>query len=498
MTLVDLLRHQVRQRLRSSTRGRDVLGAVLVGLAALYFVFIALALGTAFPGIAADLAPQQAPLTVLNEGMLSLLSVLLATRFLIQRSAGSDVQPYLTLPVRRGRLAVLAQVATALSWVNVVALVAAGALLLSTVRPAASAAGTAGWAGAVGGGLLATEALNTVLRAAWIRRAWSVLAVAGVVGGGLLVGGAAGLDAAYSVSGWLFGGAVATRPFPLFVLGAGTLGACAIAQRVTRRQLGQLVDRDLSPGKAAAARFGAGLVDRLLPVLGSGRVARLLRVDLLLILRNRRPRQMLLFGLPIVGVLLFQIITTGVGRLGTAWAIHLLLITGFLGITYGQYAFAWHGHHFDRLMSSGLAGGLVTAHWLTTVALCVLNWGAVLPVLLWWAPTLVLPATALLLYNTGIAIPIVLGIGLWNRTALDLDVSASFNHQGASVRQFLLVVPVLGIPVGVSLATGFTPMLWIVGGVGGVVTAAAPYWLPWAEQQLHRRRYALGAGFREA
>jgi len=143
MTLFDALRHQWRQRVRSPTWGRSLIGALLLVLAAGYFSVLFVALGWSFPDIVAEVAPNREPLRLLNEVLLYGALGLVPARFFLQRSAGSDVKPYLHLPLRRPQVVRIMQVLSALSLFNLLPVIVLAALWGSTVLPATSAVGAA-------------------------------------------------------------------------------------------------------------------------------------------------------------------------------------------------------------------------------------------------------------------------------------------------------------------------------------------------------------------
>jgi hypothetical protein len=186
MTLLDALRHQWHRRTRSPTFGRSLIGGLFLLLGAAYFGVLFVAAGWFYPQVVAEVAPGRDPLRLLNEFLLYGAVGLVPARFFLQRSAGSDVRPYLNLPLRRAQVVRTMQVLSSLSLLNLLPLVVLASLWGSTVWPAASPSGAALWA--VGALLLVatTQFLNSLLRAAWDRNAGFVLGGVSIV---VLVGG---------------------------------------------------------------------------------------------------------------------------------------------------------------------------------------------------------------------------------------------------------------------------------------------------------------------
>ncbi|WP_251981588.1 DUF5687 family protein, partial [Salinibacter ruber] len=292
--------------------------------------------------------------------------------------------------------------------------------------------GAACWA--VGALLLVatTQFLNGLLRAVWDRHAGFVLGAAGllavVVAGGYWTGG----QLLQSASAWLFGGLAAGRIAPLLVLIGGATGMSVAAHRALRGRLYSVLgDTEEGHTHAGAALRGRGR--------GWGRVASLALLDLKLILRNKRPRQMLAAGLLVLGpFLLIPLVGGTVAPMNKV--IFGFLLSGNLGLTYTQFSYAWHGAHFDGLLARAVAPrSLVQAQLLTFTGLCVGPLALISPLIAALRPPFLAPLGGLLLYNLGVCAPVLLGLGVWARTPLQLGQSTFFNYQGTSTYHFLAV-----------------------------------------------------------
>ena len=490
MTLLDVLRHQWHQRTRSPTLGRSLIGGLLLLLAAAYFGSLFVAVGWFFPEIVAEVAPEQDPLRLLNEFLLYGAVGLVPMRFFLQRSAGSDVRAYLHLPLRRPQIVRILQVVSSLSLLNLLPVVVLASLWGSTVRPATSAVGAACWA--VGALLLVatTQFLNGLLRAVWDRHAGFVLGAAGllavVVAGGYWTGG----QLLQSASAWLFGGLAAGRIAPLLVLIGGATGMSVAAHRALRGRLYSVLgDTEQGHTHAGAALRGRGR--------GWGRVASLALLDLKLILRNKRPRQMLGAGLLVIGPFLL-ILLLGEKIPPMNEVIFGFLLSGYLGLTYTQFGYAWHGAHFDGLLARAVAPrSLVQAQLLTFTGLCVGPLALISPLIAALRPPFLAPLGGLLLYNLGVCAPVLLGLGVWARTPLQLGQSTFFNYQGTSTYHFLAVLPIMGLPVGLVVGTGLSTTLLIAAGLGVLGLLAVPLWTRGLGRLLRGQRHAMATGFRD-
>ena len=499
MTLLDVLRHQWHRRVRSPTFGRSLIGTLVLVLAAAYFGFLFVAAGWYYPQVVAEVAPEEEPLRLLNEFLLYGAVGLVPMRFFLQRSAGSDVRPYRALPVPTGRLVRALQAVSALSLFNVLPILPLVALWTSTVLPATSLAGATLWAGGVLLALAATEHANTLLRVAWDRNAALVVGDGAVLVAGLVLIPAVGVGELQGVSAWAFGGLSAGRMIPFIVLLVGTGVIAVAAHWALRARLYDVLDQS-EPTSSGAVRLTA---------LGRGRgtVLSLALLDAKLILRNKRPQQMLLSALLLEALFAFQVVTTTGGEPpppvldAFITVVFSLMLTGLLGFQYGGFTYAWHGAHFDVLLARAVCPRtLVRSQYATFCVLCVAGTAVVLPVVGALSPSMIAPLGTLLLYNLGMVSPFLLGLGAWSREAVALDQSAFFNYQGNTTATFasgfLGMLAVMALPVGLWVVLGRTGTLASVAALGALGIALSPFWTRGLGRLLHGQRHAMAAGFR--
>ncbi|MFB6230574.1 MAG: DUF5687 family protein [Salinibacter sp.] len=493
MTILDALRHQWMRQWRSTTFGRSLIAGLFLLLAAVYFGGLFVTAGWFYPQVVAEVAPKQEPLRLLNEVLLYGAIGLVPMRFFLQRSAGSDVRPYLHLPLRRPQVVRIMQVLSSLSLLNLLPVVVLAALWGSTVRPATSAMGAACWA--VGALLLVatTQFLNSLLRAVWDQRAGLVLGAAGLLAVVVAAGYWTGGGMLRALSAWLFGGLAATHIAPLLVLLGTASGMAWAAHRALRGRLDSVLeDAGRTRGQPGALLRGRGR--------GWGRVASLALLDLKLILRNKRPRQMLLLGVFLIAVFSLGVVEDDMEVFNEV--VFGFLLSGYLGLMYGQFGYAWHGRHFDQFVLSPVSSStLIRAQFLTVAGLCTVPLLIVGPIVAVLAPSLLETLTALLVYNLGVTAPALILMAMWRREAIELDQTAFFNYQGTSSGSFLYgalgALVVMGLPLALAVGVGLGPTLLVVAGLGALGLGTAPFWTRGLGRLLHRQRHALAAGFRD-
>lgn len=485
MEIVDLLRLRWRRRWRAGT-GRVLLRLVGLGLLGAYVGFFIGWGGLVFPETVAENLPKRAPAAVLNAHLLSVFGGLVVVRFLLQRSFGEGWMSYLSLPVRRRDLAWALQGASAVSLLNLLPLVGVAALATSTVAPTASIRGTIFW---ITGTVLMVEATHlahTLLRVAWARRAWGV-----VLGGGAAVVGLLGADV-YGValvrdaSGWLFGGLQRGRVLPLVVLGAATTGISRWSAAALRRYTYDWVE---GTGRDKRRRRVS------LDARGRSPLSSLVLLEMKLILRNRGPAEHILAGMGAVVFFVGLIVEGAIPTFSTAIAPFMLGL--LLPVSYGQFAFAWHGGYFDGLLTRVSPKRLVRAALLVLIILAGGPGLLAAPMVAWIEPFFAVPMAAFALYHAGLTAPVMLWTSLlWNRKWVNPEQSRMTVAGGGPVRG-LVLMPLLGVPpILLHVAGGQTALLLGVAGLGFAGLGTAPLWLPRLGALLQRRRHAMLQGFR--
>ncbi len=490
MTLLDALRHQWTQQWRSTNWGRNLVTTIFLAIAAVYFGVLFVGLGWFYPDVVAEMTPERDPLRLLNAYLLHGMVMLTVGRFVLQRSAGSAVRPYRSLPIPKGRLTRLLQVTSALSLFNLLPLVLLGALGASTVGPSASAVGMAYWATGVLLVLILSQFANSLLRVAWDRNPSVVLGTAVLFAAGLGLD-ALGLGSLRLASAWCFDGLSTGRPLPLIVLATGAVAAGWAAHQALRTRL-YAVGEETSTGARVTPRL-TGLRELGL----KGQTASLVQLSIMLILRNKRPRQMLLLNVPLtIGLVVFM----GPQLSGDPFLEMLFgfLLTASLASPYFQFGgLAWHGNHFDVLLARPpIPRTLIQSQFALFAGLCLCSVLTVLPIVAWQAPGLLDTLAALLLYNLGVSAPAFLLLGTWNRTALAVNQTAFFNHQGNTSLAMISIAALITLPLTLFFGVGLEPALWILAGLGLLGLGTAPIWMRGLGRLLHRQRYTLAAGFR--
>ena len=485
MTIFDVLRHRWARWRRSTTLGRSLVTTIVVVLAVVYFGGWVVALGWFYPDVVAEVSPGRAPLRFLNEHLLSGAAGLVVARFFLQRFDAGPWRALLCLPVPRATLARAMQIASATSLLTLVPLLSLAALLARTVAASTSPSGAALWATGALLSVAMTHFAYVWLRVAWIRRRWPIFLGASAAVLGLIGGDVLGMKVIREASAWLFGGAPRGRVGPLLVLTVGTAALALVSTAALRRYTYEGVRGVERTDRRRRFSFD---------IKGRGGLSSLVFLEGTLIIRNRGPREQLLLG---GGVLVFFTYLIVRGALPVfSLGMDPFMLGLLLPVTYGQFAFAWHGKHFEGLLVRASPGRLVRATLVVLTGLAVAPPVLAMPVVGWADPFFVVPMAAFALYHAGISVPTVVWTGvLWNRDWVNPEQSR-FTVSGGSIRGVILMA-LLGLPPALFAALGGIPAMLVgVASLGGLGLGTAPFWLSRLEAALRHRRYAMLRGFR--
>ena len=108
---------------------------------------------------------------------------------------------------------------------------------------------------------------------------------------------------------------------------------------------------------------------------------------------------------------------------------------------------------------------------------------------------------AAFLFNTGVNIFLLMFFGTFNIKRVDLNARSSFNYQGTTYKSFLIVIPIMFLPmIIVGVVSAFASMnvalavLAVLGLLGIIFREPL---LRLCVNQFNKRKYLMAAGFRD-
>lgn len=176
-----------------------------------------------------------------------------------------------------------------------------------------------------------------------------------------------------------------------------------------------------------------------------GSLAPLLKMDLRMIWRNKRTKGLLLSA---VFVLLYGLIFYQKDKDPNTFSMFIgLFMTGLFIYNFGMYIPGWDGSYYRFLMSRNIEMRtyLRSKYWLL-VSSGIIAFVFTIPYLYFGWEVVLIHFTGFI-YNIGIVTLFMLYYGSNKKKAMDLNSSATFNYQGVSGRDMLIMLPVFVVPM---------------------------------------------------
>ncbi|MDA0377857.1 MAG: DUF5687 family protein [Bacteroidetes bacterium] len=483
-----MARNQFRVSMRQMQSQQGWFMRIVLAVMMAYSAFILLTLGF----FSAQLWPGAEPVLIVNRSLLAAFISLFFIRFLFQRTPRMKIVPYLHLPVSRPRLVAFFQAASLLSIHNFYPLLFFLPFWMRYVVQEGSPAGHLMWIGAVLLLILASHFANLLLRGILRQRAglfyiWMSLFITTA-----FVDEAAGLGMQQRLSEFLFSRILSGDFLGLFLLLCFTLFV-VIASTIS-------LSRSIREPEGSAEATAASRVRSFDVPAEWGLLGQLVRIELLLMWRNRRPRHYLFISLLFSTLYLVFMLSAGGTFGGSAFAAFLgLFASGGFALNYGQLMFGWDSTHYTAFVSRNVPfHRLVQAKAIVLQASCLFLFVASLPLFVWLRPDLVPLHFAFLFYNAGITVILILELATRNRQRVDIGRSGGFfNYEGFSARHWLWFIPTALPPVLFMQVMHETPRLGLTilatSGLIGLMTTR--WWTRYFAAGLTARKHIMLEGF---
>jgi hypothetical protein len=480
-----LLRHHRLEGQRSPIWTKNV----LLGLVIVFFGFILLMMVISIGLMAQNLIERyfgkDDVIGIFTGLLLYYFIVDLAFRFLVQQLPTLSIQPYLTLPVSRHKLMHYPLLKSVFHFFNFLAVILVLPFYAGVIVPEQSWLFSLGWAITFISFVMLNNFLNFTLKKYFLKKPFNTMFIL-IAGGSLLF-----VDinhflpvTDYFSAAWL---AVAKFPllqvFPLTFTGLAYYSAWVFMLRSSYSE--ELAGDKFSTG-------GFSFFNRF------GETGELLALEIKMILRNKRPRSVLFFS--------FLFLAYGMIIYKESAANFQLILGGFIltsafSINYGQFLFSWEGSYFDAFMVNKINHlNYVKSKYI------LFAFGSVTGFLLTLPYTIIDTRiayfnAAMMLYNTGISSIILLFLSTNNRQSIDLSKSQFFNYQGSGATQFLMILPLMGIPLLIHLAFWIAGKssysIFFIGGAGLAGIVFSNHLLTMVAAKLKGCRYVMAHSFRK-
>jgi len=487
-----LFKHYWLNSLRSPGYYKNLVVNIFVGLMALYFLVIFVMLGLLLPRMLQEMVPQYDPAATFNGIIIYAVIALLMIRYLMQPLSRLNLQSYQVLPVKRSTLVNYLMLKPLLNPLNYVILCLAIPFSITGVYP------TFGTAGAFRFLIIIIFLIwfNTLL-APLLKRKFSNILLGTIVF--LLIAGALAALEYFNIfslflqSQDLFGFLIGTPLIWISMLLLSMLAFMLNKLFFARNYYPESFERKSKRREAGTQQFT--FMERF------GKIGEIISLEIKLVLRHKRTKSTLytaLFFL-LYGLIFYP---NPMYNQSPHWLIFVaIFVTGTGMLMFGQWIINWDGSHFDFLMTRDIdTHTYIRANYSLMLALCIVSFIATTPYFL-FGKQIILYHLVAFVYNAGVNIYVYLFAATLNTKRLELSRGSSMNMQGVSYKNFLVMIPLLVIPMTLITLFGLFDATHIALGIIALLGLAGILFreplLRVIEKQFLRRKYALCSGFRK-
>ena len=493
MLILDFIIQEWKKSVRAQGFYKNLAVNLFLGFFALYVAVILLFLGFSLPELLENAHAQYNPMELFNGAMLYLLLFALTFRFFMQQLNAINLPPYQVLPIKRSYLINFLLLKPLVSPINYFLLLVVVPFALQSVRS---------YYGIDVAIRFVVSFVFVVwfnsLTAAFLKRKYgsSFLSFVLLI---LILAGIVGLEyfkvfSLFHLSKSLFG-FIVIKPFGLTL----SLMAVGVAFMLNKWFFSQ----NYYPENFNKQLKGDKTINADLSFLNRfGLIGELISVEIKLILRHKRTKSILyISSFFLFYGLLFYSKDEFAKSNGLLFFVAMFM-TGVLMFMYGQWVVSWDSAHFDSLMTRNLSiRTYLTANYFLLIGFNIICFILTTPYF-FFGMKIVYMHLAAFIFNVGVNVYLLLFLATYNNRRIDLSKSSAMNYQGTTYKSFLIVLPILLLPMLIvwllSLVASVTFALWTLTLLGVVGILFRKPLITLCVNQFNRRKYILAEGFRES
>jgi hypothetical protein len=432
--MLDLLNHQLKEKLRSAFWQKNLFLNILLALLGIYIFSSVVIIGYFADNIIHEIYKDRNIIEVFSSWLFYYFAFDLILRFLFQPLPILAIKPYLILPVKKNILCHYPLIKSIPGFFNIIAVLVFTPFFIKVVCHSQTPLFSLGWIIIVISGIIMNNYLTFLFKKYFSKRPLIIFMLLAILGSVLF------LDIKNYIScSILFYQAISylsTHTFLIFIPVLLAATTYFLAYNLLKQNS---YIEDINNDKRLKVN-DFSFLDRY------GETGNLMQVEIKLILRNKRPRSLLFISLIFLlyGLMFYQkqnmenyFILTITG----------LILTSAFAINYGQFLFSWESSFFDGYMANKISAyNYIKSKYLLLFISCIVTFILTLPYAL-ISYKIALINLAMLLFNLGFTIIAMLVIRTFNSAYIDLGRSQFMNYQGTSASQFIIVVPLIILPL---------------------------------------------------
>lgn len=489
--ILTLLTHQWKSFIRSRNSGRSIVLQIVLGFFILYFLAIAVFLGISLSSILKEAFPKQDIVKIFCGFILYYFSFDIILRFMLQDLPTLTVQAYLLQNIKKSSLVGFLNIRSLVSFFNALPLILFIPFSATEIAHQYSSVIAAAFIVSIIAICIGNHFLILFVKRKTIISSWWMVGFLMVVIA-FIACEKFEIFSIRNISSQIF---MALLHQPLLTVAAIIYAIFSFVNNYyfLRKNL-YLEEGNESSQSAGAANYT--WLQRF------GIIGELIGVELKMILRNKRPRSLLLLS---TAILLYGFIFYKPEYLdNNRWGFILfagIFITGAFIINYGHFLLAWQSNNFEGLMVSNIdIKTYFKSRFLIMIVVSTIS--LLLSFFYGFINLKIIPIEiAAYFYNVGIQTVILGFFSTLNHKGLDLSKSASFNYQGVGAIQWLfsLLIMVIGAVIYFPFALLMNAWAGIIAmGIFGLISLLLQdWWIDLIVKQFIKNKYKILAGFRE-
>ena len=427
------LKLEWKQFIRSASFGKSLGLKILMGFFALYFILSFLTIGIGGYFILKKIFPESDPLQIVNSYLLFAILGDLIFRYFMQKLPIMNIKPMLTLQIKKSTLVHYVLGKSSFSFFNILGLFFYIPFALVLIKEGYNVAGVLGWLLTMILIIQSANFLNFIINKNNIAFAILSLILISLIG-------LQKFDIVDVVgSGGSIFDIIYTNPiYSLF----GVVVLISLYQLNYKQLHGQVyLDAAVSVKVEEVNTSDLTWANKL------GDVAPFIKNDIRLIWRNKRTKTVFLMSFLFLFYGLVFFTQETYREMPAMLMFAALFVTGGFTLNYGQFIPAWDSAHYKMLMSQSFKyRKFLESKWVLMVAMTTILYVLSFPYL-YFGTDIFLMITAGAVFNIGFNSLFLLYSGSFNRKKIDLTKSGFGNTQGTSATQFLIIVPLMLLPM---------------------------------------------------
>ncbi|MEN8139123.1 MAG: DUF5687 family protein [Bacteroidota bacterium] len=490
--ILELFSLSRKESFRSRLRNKNIFINLLLGFFVLYFAAVFASLGFLLPRILEeDIGISGDPLVIVNSFLLTYFGMDLFVRFMMQSLPVISIKPFLHLPIEKSTIVNYLLIKSKFSAFNYIPLLFIIPFSFNLPHYGYSTPQILTWILAVTMFLMSNNYLNFILKRSFNDNV-KFLLPALIIFVILYALDYFNIFSAKHYFGILLNNIV-REPILLFIPFASILLFYYINYNylVSRINLDDTVKSKSEVASLNSMEWANSF----------GEIAPYIKLDLKMIWRNKRPKTLVYmsFALLFYGLIFYP--NPVYQDKPTFMVFVAVFITGVFAINFGQYIPAWDSAHYSMLMTqrTNLLTYVKSKFAIMSIAVVLFFVLSIPYVYFGWEILLLHFAAAI--YNIGVNILLLLMMSSFNNKAIDLSRSAVMNYQGTGAKQWLMVIPILALPVLIywigDMIYGFAGSisLIVILGLLGIVFHQKLIYI--VATQLAERKYKIIEAFSE-